>query len=336
MRHSERIRPLTTHNSELKTPSCAAPWTAVASQTRHRFSPAHPRRTLQTASGTFRRHTPISKPRQASWTAAALYQMSLQNLLQAASNLNPLEVIEGSKAKAALFFQENRSPWRLWKVCVGLKKSSAQPPNNLPRGIATDHNFSKNPDQAQPRAIGNGPRTRTISYQLRTTSYELKTPSAVTSCHGLSREVTAYHGLPRRKFHRSRNGLPQPLVRITLLSDSQLNTRNSLLCPSGGTSPLRLLFLRGRAFGGIRLSVSYRVSVVPLAVSLRATHNSELRTYGLVPSGEASLKVQHLKERYTKATKLHRPASQALTRIVPARIIFAKTLSYSVTLHLQP
>src|SRR6185369_10466989 len=146
------------------------------------------------------------------------------------------------------------------------------------------------------------------NYQLRTTSYELKTPSAVTSCHGLSREVTAYHGLPRRKFHRSRNGLPQPLVRITLLSDSQLKTRNSLLCPSGGTSPLRLLFLRGRAFGGIRLSVSYRVSVVPLAVSLRATHNSELRTYGLVPSGEASLKVQHLKDCYTKAANWHRPA----------------------------
>ena len=95
-------------------------------------------------------------------------------------------------------------------------------------------------------------------------------------------------------------------------------------------------FLRGRVFGGIRLSVSYRVSVVPLAVSLRATHNSELRTHGLVAAGEASLKVQHLKECYTKAPYFHPPVRQALTRIVTARITSAKLLSYSVTLHLQP
>ena len=58
----------------------------------------------------------------------------------------------------------------------------------------------------------------------------------VTSCHGLSREITAYNGLPRKKFHRSPNGLPQPLVRITL--PSELKTRNSLQRPSGRTSAL--------------------------------------------------------------------------------------------------
>lgn len=54
----------------------------------------------------------------------ALYQLNLENLFQAASQLDPVELVKASEDKAELFFKINEGCVRLLKVGEGFKKST--------------------------------------------------------------------------------------------------------------------------------------------------------------------------------------------------------------------